>query len=271
MTRGRQVRRPGAREVRKQPDQSGRRQRVDELHKRLWEAHAAAGRGDHKAWLDWQATGVELYLLLHPEAAADRVAAPDDIPSTKEEWQRRADAVERANAAIAAQWRADPRSWTPGHEQAAPAWFHEMLRQMYPPAFTESLRLLRSGDAGALEVAVSFLEADPRAFRSGYVKADILRRLKRVHLSAEHRQRLESVIVAVVDRAATPREFRDYCRLARSLGSDRLRAELVLRLESSDVVVRRHARWVLDAMVRGDRDRTGPTSTTGPRTPDGPG
>ncbi len=129
---------------------------------------------------------------------------------------------------------------------------------MYPDAFLEALDRLRRGDAGVLSAALSFLEADLWTFRSGYVRAEILRRLKRAELSDEHRRRLEDVIVRAVDGPETPREFRDYCRLARSLSTDRLRAELHARLASPDPVVRRHARWAIEAMEsRGPRVQSG--------------
>jgi hypothetical protein len=41
-----------------------------------------------------------------------------------------------------------------------------------------------SGLTEAIEIAIQFLEVDPYFFRSGYIKTDLLRRLKRAPLMA---------------------------------------------------------------------------------------
>ena len=43
---------------------------------------------------------------------------------------------------------------------------------------------------------MSFLEVDPYFFRSGYIKADLLRHLKRAPLTRSQEQRLRNVILA---------------------------------------------------------------------------
>jgi hypothetical protein len=65
----------------------------------------------------------------------------------------------------------------------------------------------------AIEDAISFLEANPWYFRSGYNKAAVASKLKSVSLTAPQRIRLQQVILAATESRAG-REFREYARLA---------------------------------------------------------
>lgn len=49
-----------------------------------------------------------------------------------------------------------------------------------PPGFWDEYDRLKRGDLLGLETAISFLEADPWFFRSGYLKADLLRFVARL-------------------------------------------------------------------------------------------
>ena len=93
--------------------------------------------------------------------------------------------------------------------------------------------------------ALTFLEVNPRYFRSGYDKAQLLRRLKRADLSAKHRQRLVAVLMDVVGRPSGV-EFRQYCQLAARLASKELTAALAKLVRSPDDGVRRRASWMLE-------------------------
>lgn len=125
--------------------------------------------------------------------------------------------------------------------------FHKAVTAAYPPGFWEDFYRLRDGDPAGLERAVRFLEADPWFFRSGYVKADLLRFIKRTDLSPAYRRRLRRVLLAAVSHRDR-REFRYYCRLARTLDDPELRQALAQRLTDSDAGVRRRARWMLEAL-----------------------
>ena len=72
---------------------------------------------------------------------------------------------------------------------------------------------LRSGDPGAVEDAILFLEIDPWFFRSGYLKERVLGALKCAPLSSRQRERLRHIIIEVC-RGRNRREFRYYCALA---------------------------------------------------------
>ena len=129
--------------------------------------------------------------------------------------------------------------------------FWAAVRAAYPDGFWQTIgpryEHLAAGDAAAVELAVVFLEADPWFFRSGYVKADLIRRLQRLTLTPKLIDRLSAVVLAVVD-GRDRREFRWYARLARRIDNSQLREALLERHKVTDPGVRRRAGWVLDAL-----------------------
>ncbi len=135
-------------------------------------------------------------------------------------------------------------------------WF-EALDKAYPNSFWENYERLRSGDPTGLENAVSFLEADPWFFGTGYVKTKLMRFIKPAMLTPEYKKRLQQVVLAVVDKR-DERDFREYCRFACKVDAPELRGQLSQRLTSRNpdtspnFDVRRRARWVLEALAQKD-------------------
>jgi hypothetical protein len=121
------------------------------------------------------------------------------------------------------------------------------LRLLYPPALRDDIERLPTGDRGAIETAITFLEQDPWAFGTGYTKEQILGRLKKVELSPAHSARLRAVILDRVD-GPFRREFRRYCRLAPRVADPSFRQALVDRLRAGDPDRRLRALWVLEAL-----------------------
>lgn len=68
-------------------------------------------------------------------------------------------------------------------------------------------------DAELLEFVIVFLELNPMFFRSGYIKEEILRKIKRLRLTKKQADRLRNVLYDAVECRGT-REFKAYCRLA---------------------------------------------------------
>ena len=86
-------------------------------------------------------------------------------------------------------------------------------------------------DQETIEFVISFLEIDPRFFRSGYIKEEMLRKIGRAELNSKQTDRLRAVLIDAVGRRGG-REFRRYCRLAGQIFDDKLETEL--RRHSSD-------------------------------------
>ena len=98
------------------------------------------------------------------------------------------------------------------------------------------------------DAAILFLEADPWFFRSGYLKARLLRVLKRATLSSREADRLLQVVLNSVDKRHRE-EFRSYVQLAARIATPQLREQLRDRLSSPDAEIRRRAGWMLDQVA----------------------
>lgn len=86
------------------------------------------------------------------------------------------------------------RGQSPAQREAwsrACAEFHARYASLSYPGGDSHWQALMSLDSAEVETAVSFLEADPFHFRSGYMKEAIWGRLKAAELGAKHLRRLE--------------------------------------------------------------------------------
>lgn len=125
--------------------------------------------------------------------------------------------------------------------------FWSALEGALPEGFDQAYQQVKAGDPAGAELLIEFLEADPRFFRSGYLKADAVQYLKRVGLTETQRERLRKVVVKVV-ASRDGRELRRYCHLATVLDAPAFRDELQRLAASSDAGARRRASWVLAAL-----------------------
>jgi hypothetical protein len=125
-------------------------------------------------------------------------------------------------------------------------WF-TAIDNAYPRGFGEDVQRLRAGDPSGMEAAVSFLEADPWFYRTGYIKSKLIRSIKATLLTPEYVKRLQKVVLVLVDKR-DDRVFRAYCRLALKVDSLELREQLTQRLIHEDTNIQRRARWVLEAL-----------------------
>jgi hypothetical protein len=116
-----------------------------------------------------------------------------------------------------------------------------------PGGLDQRLKELKVGESEAVELAVTLLEVDAMFFRSGYIKEELIQRLKNIKLSAEHRERLSRAILNVVDNRDC-REFRRYGRLASRVRTQELIHELQARKTGGNEDVARRATWVLEAI-----------------------
>lgn len=94
-----------------------------------------------------------------------------------------------------------------------------------PLEFWRAMQRLEDRKPTDYDVLIAYLERDPYAFRSGYTKEKILRRLKSAPLTALQKVRLRTMLLAQIQKPPR-REIRDYCRLAIVLDEPELRREL---------------------------------------------
>lgn len=88
-----------------------------------------------------------------------------------------------------------------------------MIDQMYKD------KKLKSPEV--MEFVLTFLEIDPMFFRSGYLKEDMLEKLKKSDLNDKQIQRVRKILIDAAENRGQ-REFRRYCRLAKVFANDTL-------------------------------------------------
>lgn len=136
--------------------------------------------------------------------------------------------------------------------QSSAANLNAEFARMYPEWFCQSLQRVRSqtADETDFDTAVAFLEADPVAHRSGYIKADLCRWLARSELPQSVRDRLTGVVLRQLE-VGWRQGFVQFCKLARQIDSEALRASLDHYCNSGNEGVATRARRMRDVVVSG--------------------
>jgi hypothetical protein len=119
---------------------------------------------------------------------------------------------------------------------------HDAMR-VFDDTADDIVGRVRRGDIDGVDDALTFLEADPWCFRSGYAKERVLRALGRARLEGSQRFRGAAVVRAYVlgrDR----REFRRVGALARTLDGE-VRPFLLETIRAGRPTAARHALWLL--------------------------
>ncbi len=151
--------------------------------------------------------------------------------------------------------------------EAAQEAYYAMSREVMPPLFSDFLYGITSvnpllegiadGNASSIEDAIAWLEDDPFARWTGYLKQKIMCRLCGASLSASHKERLQHVLLRITTRG--PRqEFRDACRLARHVDNPEFRNRLRALADRQEPHISYAAGRMLAACeTKGKRSRTG--------------
>lgn len=174
---------------------------------------------------------------------------PDWLPAPDADFIAWGNAAERARGEFDALWR----KYKPQSDEniaralgvARNVW-HYALDRAYPVGLWNGLGDLLAGKSENLEPYIAFLEADLYFFRSGYMKEEVIKGLKRTPLTESQRSRLQAAVLAVIEKGFR-REFRDYCQLARRIQTAKWLQEIEARLSSKDTGIALRAKWVLEA------------------------
>jgi hypothetical protein len=165
--------------------------------------------------------------------------------------------VNEAHAAVAVtavrrRWRPDGAldrehpSIQPWEEAVKAFW--AAFDAAYPAIFRENLDALAAADPVAIEAAIAFIQADPYFHRSGYLKAHLAHKLKRVPLAERQRDRLRDAIVHNLGRRGG-QELRRYRMLSRELDEPVFRDRLEAMAAGPDEGARWRAAYVLAGMT----------------------
>ncbi len=110
-------------------------------------------------------------------------------------------------------------------------------------------RLRESGDPGAADQALAYLEADPYYFRSGYARAKLARSLAQATLSDADVERARRYVLDAVDGRKHCNQ-RELSQLAGAVANDEMRATLRTRLHDPDRSKARRALHTLHGIRR---------------------
>jgi hypothetical protein len=201
---------------------------------------------DHGEWTTWQQAATDYWLLLHPELRHLR-RTDQVVDLTVEHMKELAEHLSHAMDGIPSRWRLEKPSEIKIERLARVGWFHELLKGLYDPIRAAIEAAPRDPDG--MELLVRFLEADVYCHRSGYMKSDVIRAIRRSpEIPEPFRVRLQRVVVHLVD-GPDRREFRDYIRLAKKADDEMLRDEIRGRANAESEIVARHVRWMLDGLA----------------------
>lgn len=147
-----------------------------------------------------------------------------DVLPDIDQIRRDSDELRRLNARIHETSRnryMDPEAW----QAAIDAFGQAFGSRAFPGGYERYERFLQ-GDDSELEAVLRFIEADPRHFRSGYMKEALWRRLARIDLDDEARARLEK---ASLRRLGQPfsRDYWYLCRAMVRIGRESFREEVL--------------------------------------------
>jgi hypothetical protein len=137
----------------------------------------------------------------------------------------------------------NPKAW-----DNATRLFHDNYdRLAFPGGLEHGLSLLKNQDPTTIATAISYLEADPYFFRSGYIKENILRLLKKVTLSKKQIAELQEILIDAITNN-NRREYQEYCKLARIIADEPFRHQIQdIIQQSDDATIRQRAQQMLNA------------------------
>ena len=99
-------------------------------------------------------------------------------------------------------------------------------------------------DESIIEFMISFLELDPDYFRSGYIKEEILKKIKRAKLNDKQIHRLRNVLYSAIENRGS-REFKRYCRLAPRIANTAFKEWLLKTAQVTDGAKKSRAKLML--------------------------
>jgi len=106
-------------------------------------------------------------------------------------------------------------------------------RLAFPGGLDHGFQRLNEHDPNTIETAIAYLIVDPYFFRSGYIKRDILKILKKAPLTQEQIVLLQDCLFNAIQHP--PRqEYREYCRLARKVADEKFRKRIQDFIAQSD-------------------------------------
>lgn len=225
-------------------------------------AHSLATIGDHRAavralayYEDSLANAELAFLEEERRAAASAPPILERGQRTDQQWvSYRAAHINESHARLREAFAQNDTSTVARAEwQTAARRFHDAVDTFYEDV-EKAIAQAKQDRPEAVDYLITFLEADPWCFRSGYVKGRMYEVLRRARLENEAIARVSEALLRAVD-AGYRREFRSACRLAQVVAGSDLMDALRQRLHARDGHLRRRALWMLTYLPGGLDDQ----------------
>jgi hypothetical protein len=114
-------------------------------------------------------------------------------------------------SSYAAEAQVTPRDLTP--YQSADA-----KRRWVYPVMDKVIAGIESGDPACIRIGIEFIEQDQRFAFGRLLKSNTARALRRAQLTPDQKLRVLRRVFHMLQAGNVPREFREYAKLARSIG-----------------------------------------------------
>lgn len=102
----------------------------------------------------------------------------------------------------------------------------------FPNGLDYGLNLLRKKDPETIEISLEYLKADPIFFRSGYIKTEIARILKRIDFTSDQKKELQDLLIKFINTNGR-REYSQYCKLAAKISDKQFQDRIQSIIQSS--------------------------------------
>ena len=129
--------------------------------------------------------------------------------------------------------------------------FHGRYNELFYPGGLARWKAYLNGEMCESDTAIEILDPGVSYFRSGYLKEDIWRKMKRAPLSSKQLRRLESIALEYLP-CRLRREFWSMARFAVFRGSDAFWEQVKALAENPQVFGAEKAGWLL--VARSGRD-----------------
>jgi hypothetical protein len=128
----------------------------------------------------------------------------------------------------------DPRRYT---NNRGITWIYNIM-----DAVVDGVQL---GDNACVQLAIDYIEDDVMASTTGYIRERMARALRHVELKEHQKERLTEVFLNQLAQTNLHKEFREYCRLFKTIGIEPYRKEIEEHARSDKLYVRRAVQRLL--------------------------
>ncbi len=125
-------------------------------------------------------------------------------------------------------------------------------RLAFPGGLNRGLTLLKKYDSDVIAQAIIYLQADPYFHRSGYIKEQILKILKKASFTKKQIIAMQELIISIIHKGLIQdRTYKQYCTIASKITDDNFCTSIENIVKTaSDPRVKESAQLVLQSLLK---------------------